>query len=461
MKLGFRTVGGCTYYSVEQRTSAAGARGVCLSGTTVYEGAVRSRGAMLKGRNRETRWLLSMVPLYMAIGNPGLLVTLVALNHGANVAQIGAITAAGSAASFALSMVWGRLSDLSSRRKIYLMSFAITLIPLFTALSISDGLPQITSLYTLIIAISSGVAPVAVMYTVECCGGKNWSGQVARLNSIMSVGNIAGLLTFTAGAWVFSTQSLFYLSAAVCLVSSLLIWRLGAEPEVTLERHPFNKVLHDVESHLSPRPILQALDLRRMRLPSSLRRLSPIQVLLVTAFIHWTGISIYGVGMTPLMKDLGLSDSAILALNVVCGIAAAASFVLMAPRAGSGPGHLRKLIMARAALVLCWLPLPLLIGRPPSFVFVFPLLFSAAINVFYAMLWLPLSSFAISEAPADRKSSVVGELISATALAGAIGSAVGGLIITMYGYSVGFAVASVIMLLATQTVNRMDYQEPH
>jgi DHA1 family multidrug resistance protein-like MFS transporter len=411
---------------------------------------------MLGVVNKETRWHLSMVPLYMAIGNPGLLVTLVALSLGASVAEVGAISAAGSAASFVLSMVWGRLSDLSSQRRIYLLFFAVILVPIFAALSVVNGIPQITILYTLVIAVSSGVAPIAVMYTVECCRGKNWSGEIARLNSIMSIGNIVGLLSFTFAAHYYSTQSLFYISAAVCLAASLLLWRLGKEPEMTFERHSFSHLLHDVEGLLSPRPLLQHLDIRRMRLPTSLSRLTSIQLLLVTAFIHWTGISIYAVGMTPLMKALGLSDSLILALSVSNGIAAAAAFIWIAPRAKTGPQHLKKLIFGRSLLVLCWAPLPLLILNPPSYVFVFPLLISAAINVFYAMLWLPLSGFAISQAPEDRRSTVVGQLISATAIAGAIGSVVGGILITLYGYTVGFVVASMIMLLATQTVTRIS-----
>ena len=392
----------------------------------------------------------------MAIGNPGLLVTLVALSLGASVAQVGAISAAGSVASFALSMVWGRLSDMSSRRKIYLLFFAVILVPLFAALSIVNGIPQITILYTLVIAVSSGVAPIAVMYTVECCRGKNWSGEIARLNSIMSIGNIIGLLAFTFAAHFYPTQSLFYISAGVCLVASLILWRLGREPEMTFERHSFSHLLHDVEGLLSPRPLLQHLDVRRIRLPTSLSKLSSIQLLMVTAFIHWTGISIYAVGMTPLMKALGLSDSLILALNVGNGIAAAASFIWIAPRAKTGPQHLKELILARSVLVLCWAPLPLFIVNPPRYVFIFPLIISAAINVFYAMLWLPLSSFAISLAPEDRKSSVMGQLISATAIAGAIGSAVGGILITAYGYSVGFIIASGIMLLAIRTVTRIN-----
>jgi hypothetical protein len=100
---------------------------------------------------------------------------------------------------------------------------------------------------------------------------------------------------------------------AVCLAAAIIIWRLGEEPEMTFERHLFSQILHDVEGLLSPKPLLQHLDLRRIKLSISLKKMNSIQLLLLTAFIHWVGINIYAVGMTPLMKALNLSDSVILA----------------------------------------------------------------------------------------------------------------------------------------------------
>jgi MFS family permease len=404
------------------------------------------------------RWQLAMIPLFMAVGNPGLLVTLVALAQGSSVAELGVISASGSVANFVFSLVWGRLSDESWSRRRYLILLSLLMVPLFIALSLSVGVPQLTTFYALLIAVGSGVSPIAVMYTVDSCMGKNWQTMVSRLNSIMSVGNIIGLLTYTFAANYYPTHILFYISAVVSIVASLIIWRFGTEPYISLERQPFSaRLLHSVESFLSPKPILHHLDLRRIKVPRDLSSLKPLQLLLLASFVHWLGISVYVVGQTPMMKQLSLTNSEILAINVVNGVCAASSFAWIAPRVSNDYKKLlSRLISARALLVLGWATFPYLSAYPISYSFVLPLLFSSAINVFYAMMWLPITNFAISHASVDRRSSVVGQLISVTGLASAVGSLVGGVIITVYGYTVGFSLAFVIILFSIPVITKIE-----
>ena len=171
-----------------------------------------------------TRWQVSVIPIYIAIGSIGLLATLVALSLGANVADIGAMTATGAVATFVFSTVWGRLSDFSGRRKRHLLFFFIVLGPGFLAMSTVNSIPQLILLYTLLIGISSGVAPIAVMYAVECSKGKNWQGRVARYNSITSVGNILELVVYSFGARFYETRTLFYISSLMCLLAALILW---------------------------------------------------------------------------------------------------------------------------------------------------------------------------------------------------------------------------------------------
>jgi MFS family permease len=409
----------------------------------------------------ETRWHLSLIPLYMAIGSPGLLVTLAVLSLGANVADIGVMIAAGAAASIVLSAVWGGLSDFSGRRRGYLLLFFTILGPIFLALSMANSVPQLILLYTVLVGITSGVAPIAVMYTVECCKGKNWQGGVARYNSITSVGNILGLLTYTVVAQFYETHWLFFISAVMCFLAVILFWRTGHEPEMTLERYPFQvRIFRDAERFFSPKPILHYLDIRRFKIPKNLKQLKPLQLLFLAAFVHWVGINFFGVGQTPLMRALGLSDSLILAVNCAAGVAQAIAFVRIAPRMNSGHKRLlNRVVVVRGSLILCWAALPIFFFYPASFVFIFPLIISIVWSVFYAIIWLPITNFAISQASADRKGSVQGELLSAVGVGNAIGSAFGGLVITAYGYTVGFVLASIIAMLAIPIISRIDIIE--
>jgi len=408
-----------------------------------------------------TRWHFSMIPIYMAIGSPSLLATLVALSLGANVADIGAMTAAGAVATFVFSTVWGRLSDFSGRRKRYLLLFFMALGPVFLTLSMVNSVPQLILLYTLLVGIGSGVAPIAVMYTVECSKGKGWEGGVAKYNSITSVGNILGLVVYSIGARFYETRTLFYISSIMCLLAALLLWRTGQEPEITLERHPFPvRTLRDTESLLQSMPFLHYLDLRRIKPPRNLRQLKPLQLLLLAVFVHWVGISFFGVGQTPLMKALGLSDSLILAISVGNGVASAVTFFWIAPRVKSDKiRFINRVVVARCCLVLGWAALPIFLSHPVSFVFVFPLVISIFFNIFYAVIWLPITNFAISQAPLDRKGSIIGELMSVMGISNAIGSVLGGLAITAYGYTVGFVAASMIAFLAFPIISRINIME--
>jgi MFS family permease len=409
----------------------------------------------------ETRWHISVIPLYMAIGSPGLLATLVALSLGASIAEIGAMTAAGAVATFIFSIVWGKLSDFSGIRKKYLLFFAIALGPIFLTLSMANSVQEVILIYTLASAITAGVAPIAVMYTVECCRLEDWQVGVARYSSVASVGNILGLLTYTLTAPFLETRWLFYISSATCFSAAIFLWVMGREPEITLARHPFPvKSFRDAEKFLSPRPLLHYLDVRRIKPPKNLRQMTPLQLLFLAAFIHWTGISLFGIGQTPLMKDLGLTDSLILAINVVTGVTAAIAFAYIAPRMKSSHKmSINLIVVARCILILCWAALPFFLIHPIPFVFILPLIISIAFNVLYSMIWLPITNFAISQAPEDLKGSVQGELLSATALAGAVGSVAGGLVMTAYGYTVGFVLASIIALLTIPILSRFEMSE--
>jgi len=161
----------------------------------------------------------------------------------------------------------------------------------------------------------------------------------------------------------------------------------------------------------------------------------------------------------PLMKELGITVSLILALNVATSITAAIAFAWIAPRVKPSNRGLRSIVIVRCCLILCWAAIPFLIGVNAMYVFALPLMLSLAFNILYSLIWLPITTFAIAQAPADLKGSVQGELISATALSGAVGSAIGGLLISAVGYSAGFIIAAGVALVTIPIFNRIDIGE--
>ncbi len=342
---------------------------------------------------------LYTLPLNVALGSSGLITTLIALSLGASVRDIGVMTAAGAAATIVFSTLWGRLSDLAGMRRRYLLFFFVVLGPIFFVMSIATIVPQLILLYTLLAVFTSGITPIATMYSVESCRAKNWQVEVARYNSLSSLGTILGLVVNTVVALFIKTSWLFYVSAAMCFLAALILWKTGREPEMTLERHFFPVTFHDAERFLSPRPIFHYLHVRGFSLPRNLKQLKPLQLLFLACLVHWIGIYFFTVGQTPLMKDLGLSDSTQLAINAATNAAVAFTFVKIAPRIKlDQKGAFHIALISRGSLIFCWAALPLFLVHPVSFVFVFPLILSVVFNVLYAVVWLPITTFAVSQA---------------------------------------------------------------
>jgi predicted MFS family arabinose efflux permease len=77
-------------------------------------------------------------------------------------------------------------------------------------------------------------------------------------------------------------------------------------------------------------------------------------------------------------------------------------------------------------------------------------------NILYPVVWLPMTTFAVSQAPAGSGGTSQGQLLSIAALANAVGSALGGTVITAYGFTWGFAVAGILTILAVPIFSRID-----
>jgi len=403
---------------------------------------------------------LYTLPLNMALGSSGLLTTLIALTLGASVQDIGVMTAAGAAATIVFSTLWGRLSDLAGMRRRYLVIFFMTLGPIFLAMSIATIVPQLILLYTLLAVFTSGITPIATMYTVENCRAKNWQAEVARYNSMSSLGTILGLSVNTVVALFLKTRWLFYISAATCFLAASILWKTGREPEMTLERHLFPVTFHDAERFLSPRPIFHYLRMRSLSFPKNLKQLKqlkPLQLLFIACLIHWIGVYFFSVGQTPLMKDLGLSDSMQLAINAATNAAAAYSFVAIAPSfQASQKRSIHTAVIFRGCLIFCWAALPLILIHSVPFIFTLALVLSVVFNILYPVVWLPMTTFAVSQAPAGSGGTSQGQLLSIAALANAVGSALGGIVITAYGFTWGFVVAGILTILAVPVFSRID-----
>ncbi|MGQ9552200.1 MAG: MFS transporter [Candidatus Bathycorpusculaceae bacterium] len=403
----------------------------------------------------KTQWHFAIIPANMAVGSSGVLSTLLALHLGATVTEIGLLTAANATASIIFSTIWGKLSDSSGTRKNYLIIILFALIPIFLILSLVNSVSQLILYYSLLAIFTSGISPIAIMFAVESCRSKNWEREVARYNSISSVGNIFGLITNSFVAIFLEVKWLFYISSIFCLIAALMLWRCAEEPEITLERHAFPiRSLRDAEKFLFS--VFHLLDIRQFRIPKSKKfKLKPLQLLFLACFVQWTGIYFFSVGETPLMKALGMPDSSILALNASASFVSIFAFSKIIPSLKQSRRELiSTAIIWRSIFILGWAGVSLMLAYAIPYASVFPFLLGTIWPVTFAMIWLPIVTHAISSSPPNGKSAAQGALLSTTAIANAIGSALGGFVISTFGYTIGFISAAIITLLSAPIFSR-------
>jgi MFS family permease len=410
-------------------------------------------------KKSKMQWYFAMVPLSMALGSSGILSTLLTLSLGASVTEVGLLLAVNASATIIFSTIWGKLSDSTAARKKYLMIIFFVLSPIFIILGIANSVLQLIIFYGMLSVFASGISPIAIMLAVETGKSKNWEGKVARYNSISKVGNIFGLFVNTIISLFFRISWLFYISSALCLIATLIIWRFAEEPEITLERRIFPiRSLRDAEKIFSPKSIFHFLDIRRLRISKiRISKLKPLQLLFLACFVQWTGIHFFVVGETPLMKALGMPDSAILALNASASFVSVLAFSKIVPSLKQSRKKLiNKAIILRSAFILGWAGISLLLIYPTPYTFLFLFLLGVIWPISFAMLWLPIVTYAISSSPVNEKSTTQGTLISSMAIANAVGSTLGGLVISTFGYTIGFILAASITLLSTSIFSRIE-----
>lgn len=403
-------------------------------------------------------WYFSLIPINMAVGSVRVVITLAALALGATIFEIGLLIALNSLVSIAVSIGWGRVSDYFGLRIRFLIIFLLAAAPLFVLLGLTTAVWQMILLFTILALATAGIQPIAAMYAVEYKGGKDWQKEIVKYNSYLNTGVIAGLVFSSLITLVLPLNWLLYLESVFCVLSALILWRTAKEPDLPLERQAYSTAnLEEKEEEATA--VFDYIKIRNFKLRQFLRRLKPIHLLFIACLIHWTGVYTYVVGETPLMNAIGLSASVIFSINVAENLATVVSYSTIVPRVKMDYQKLVTLMMgSRSALILGWVGLTVFITTRVSYTFIFPLILTVLLLLFYALLWYPIMCFAISQAQPNKKGQTQGELVAVVSLANVLGGIIGGVVIGTFGFAVGFAVAALIAASALPILRYLNIE---
>jgi MFS family permease len=395
----------------------------------------------------------------MSLGSIKVVITLLALSLGANLLNIGILIAANAAVTILFSLFWGRISDFFGLRKRFLLLFFLASSPMFVLLGTANSVVSLTVLYTMLAVFTSGIQPIAVMYSVEYREGKNWQKEIVKYNQYFNIGVILGLILYSLLALTIPLNWILYLSAIFCLISAAVLWKTAKEPQLSLEREAFAIINVQNEERTLTWSILDYFDIRKIRIPKSFKNIKPIHILFITCLVHWTGVFSFAVGEVPLMSAIGLSSSVILGISVAENAATIFSYSRLVPKVTMEYQKLvSSMIATRSLIIVAWAGLTYFIIFPFTGGFVFPLVFAVLFLTCYALLWYPIMCFAISQAEPNRKGTTQGQLLATVSLANVAGALIGGLLIAMFGYAVGFITSAVIAALAIPILRYVDIE---
>ncbi|MFA5312984.1 MAG: MFS transporter, partial [Methanomassiliicoccales archaeon] len=186
----------------------------------------------------DEKWYYTFLPYNIAGGSTSNLIPLfVAQALKASVAEVGMVSAVTSMASVPANILWGNLSDITKRRKPFILMGFLGMALALLLMSISTTLPQYYLANFLMGLLSAAIAPVGTVLVLESFHRGEWGKRLGDFSKVGGIGWVIGLVIGIIWLMIFdgdgqdlSMRALFLLSSILCLVAMVLALRWVPEP---------------------------------------------------------------------------------------------------------------------------------------------------------------------------------------------------------------------------------------
>ncbi|HAF70948.1 MAG: Major facilitator superfamily protein [Acetothermia bacterium 64_32] len=414
---------------------------------------------------RSTRWYLAFLLANAASGAASLLLPLYAHYLGGSAGEVGTISAVGSLVGVGASLLWGRISDRTRRRRWFvILSFAgIALVyGLLPAVRTVGGLVGLGAIASFFWMASSAVSVLVIM---ERFPEADWEREIGRLNAYSGFGWAIGqalgagwtgmLIAFLGEGVGLRTLGLTIglLGAAGAMVAGLFL----PEPVRRVERRDFRGLVVSLGNFLYERFRYGPVHLYYLLSPSQILRFlqgrtafGPDLVLLYYGvFLIMAAFSVFFVPLPIfLRREIGWSSPIVYAAYTLHTLASVVSYRWV-----------------RGA-ILRWGHRPVLgvglLGRAAAFA-LFALAGTAlpgwtAVPLFlitgttWAMFQLAAVAIVSRLAPEGLQGQALGIYNAINGLGGVVGALVGGFLSDFWGFSATFLVAGSVVFITIPLV---------
>jgi len=411
-------------------------------------------------------WWQEIEPWYFVVGlanvvlgaSSVLIPLTVAKLLGRTAGSVGLLAALVSLVGVIGSLIWGRLSDASHRRKPFIVLGYAAVGLSFLGIAFATSFRQLALLNMVLNFFWVANASVTVLIVIENRTASDWEAKISQLNQLGALGWVTGLalgglwmeLASTVMGELGAIRSLFGLMGAAGLTASILAARYVPRTRPMYTERKFQGMLLAMGNFISERARFSPLHLyhrlrpgrflRLLRQPEGLR--SGTKRFFVSTLISFVGLGFFGIPLPLLLaQKLGLSSSIVFFLFMIqhAGIVLAYPF---ASRRIKRLGNRHVQIGALRTRALLFGGFAALIALPGLRV---PLPWLVVAFVIYGISWsyFQLSGIALTSrlAKEENRGLSLG-IYNATAGFGWILAGLGsGIAVDTLGYSATFAIA--------------------
>ena len=399
--------------------------------------AVAVRNATVANRYRYIppvpRWFHSFVPFKVATGGSSALVSLYLLELGGNASTVGLTFALASLASMVGALFWGRLSDRTLRRKLFiLLGFAS--VPVFLTLMAFVKTPgQLMAVNTAYAFFLSSTLSVPIALVLRSVRKHSWDYAIGKFNEISGWGWVLGLVLGLFLSRFLTIPQLLLTFAAISVPSIFMAARMIREAPVYINRRSIaafgNYVVE--KARYFPSFILHT----NFSLPKELRWFY------LAFFLFWVSSGLYFPQMPVLLTESGFGRETVYLALIANSAIAALNYTRVSLGMGENKGDtLRKGLLLRVGAITAVM---MGIFFSPALL---PFVLASYALAGYSWTFIGVSSTAmVSEKAGEKKGSAMGTYNVVSSAGYIAGSALSGVLIPGAGFGGAFALGLILL----------------
>lgn len=423
-----------------------------------------------EGRGK-TRWVYSTLPISLATGPLGTLVTLYLIQlNGITLGTIYASLAAAiyNGVSIPAAIFWGVATDRIHRRRILVVGSYVLVGVTVISFLFDQTTGGTVARYAVVSFVSVASATPLNLLIMETESKSRWAEAFAKLSMVSGVGTVAGLLLGTAWTEALPAQLtlLFLPLGAFGLASAGLAALMITEPKFIFEEENVALRKQSFFSRLLANPIFflgapRLSDFRRVfrGLRSSLTSYLPL-FYITTIMFYFSG-GLFNTVFVPALQRHLLSDDQVFVVILLGTLVQtlafqfAGRFISARPLAATS---IQGLVLRGACYVVLGIAAFLFAGGP-SFLASAILLYPLASGVAFAFYYISSNTMMFNSVHGRNMGSSLGVYSAVVGVAAMIGALLSGFVSIAAGFYTTFVFAGLILFATAAIVARLPQSQ--